>query len=108
MEEKIRRSGLNRKQIVQKAGLEQSYGYKLLKGTRRTKQRDYLLALYLALRCTLEETQQFLDLYGMPVLDEGKKRDRVLMQAFADHLSVEDTDDLLENRGCALLRNALY
>ena len=104
IDRKIEASGLSRKQIIQKSSLEQSYGYKLLKGTRHTSERDYILDLCFAIRMNAEETQHTLRLYEMPLLSSWKGRDSLILYALDHHFSLDDANELLEENGYKFLK----
>lgn len=59
---------LTQQQVFLKADIPERYGYKLLNGEKRTKQRDVILRICYAAEFTLEETQRALKEYEMPTL----------------------------------------
>ena len=80
----IRSKNIQQQEVFLMADVPERYGYKLLSGEKRTRQRDVILRICYAARFSLEETQQALRIYGMPQLYERVKRDALLMIAFSD------------------------
>lgn len=82
MRDVISKKGIKRQDIFLNADIPERYGYKLLNEEKHTKQRDVILRICYGAHFTLEETQQALQLYGMPKLYVRVPRDVVLMVAF--------------------------
>ena len=100
MDSIIKRKGLKRQDIFQKADIPQKYGYKLLSGESHTKDRDKLLRIFFAMNMTLKEVRRALELYGMPVLYPKKKRDALLIIAFNRGISsVDEVNKILTENG---------
>lgn len=70
---------IKQQDVFLKADFSQRYGYRLISGERRTKQRDYILRLCLGAEFTLDETQRALQIYGMSRLYIRIPRDAVLI-----------------------------
>lgn len=68
--------------VFMRADIPERYGYKLLSGERRTKQRDVILRICYSAELTLPETQRALKKYGMSELYAKIPRDALLMIAF--------------------------
>lgn len=66
---------LTQQSVFLKADIPERYGYKLLSGEKRTKQRDIILRICYAAELTLEETQRALKKYQMPELYAKIPRD---------------------------------
>ena len=47
---KIDESPYNRSEVAQRAGMSKDYTYKILRGDKKTTERDYILAICLALK----------------------------------------------------------
>ena len=75
----VERSGYKRNQLAQRACLSPDYLYKLLNGSKHTKERDYLLAIFFALSMTSEESQKALRMYPIEALDKKLMRDYIIM-----------------------------
>ena len=78
----IKNKNLQQQEVFLVADIPERYGYKLLSEEKRTRQRDVILRLCYAARCSLEETQKALRIYGMPQLYARNKRDALLIIAF--------------------------
>ncbi|MBP8720835.1 MAG: hypothetical protein KBH72_09315, partial [Lachnospiraceae bacterium] len=83
------------------------YGYKLLSGEKRTRQRDVILRICYAAKFSLAETQRALKKYEMPELYAKVPRDALLMIAFNERPgSILDVNDLLNQKGLQPLRTS--
>lgn len=78
----IKEKQLKKQTIFLDADIPERYGYKLLSGEKRTKQRDVILRICYAAKMTLDETQRALKLYNMFPLYAKAPRDALLMIAF--------------------------
>ena len=59
-----------------------NYGYKILLGEKRTRQRDIILRICLVSHFSISEVQEALKLYEMPILYNKFLRDKILIDAF--------------------------
>ena len=48
MDKMLKEHGISRKNVAIKAGLSQDYTYKLLRGDKKTNERDYIIAICMA------------------------------------------------------------
>ncbi|MGN0194583.1 MAG: hypothetical protein ACI39G_05690, partial [Pseudoramibacter sp.] len=78
---------LSKKELIQKSGLERTYAYHILNGTKQPS-RDKILALALAAGLDLTETQRALELTHEGILYAKNRRDAVLIYAVKNGLSV--------------------
>ena len=93
--------------VFLKADVPERYGYKLLSGEKRTKQRDVILRICYAADFNLEETQQALRMYEMPELYAKIPRDALLMIVFNEHPgSILDVNEILNKNGLPALRTS--
>ena len=93
--------------VFLKADVPERYGYKLLSGEKRTKQRDVILRICYAAEFNLEETQQALRMYEMPELYAKIPRDALLMIVFNEHPgSILDVNEILNKNGLPALRTS--
>lgn len=100
----IKRSGRSQRDVFLMADIPERYGYKLVSGEKRTRQRDVLIRLFLAAGFGLDEVQHALKLYAMPELYPRFPRDAVLMIAVNTGIrDPYDADELLEKHGFAPL-----
>ena len=107
IKELIREKNLRQQDIFIQADIPERYGYKLLSGEKRTRQRDVILRICYAAELTLEETQHALMLYGMSPLYARIPRDAVLMIAFNRHAgNILDVNAMLKEQGMELLRTS--
>jgi transcriptional regulator with XRE-family HTH domain len=84
--------------LIAKSGLERSYYYQVMKGTRQPG-RDKVLRLCLAAGLSLRETTRALELSGNAVLYARSRRDIILTVAVNQQASVIDTNLLLDKYG---------
>ena len=85
-------------ELIRNSGLERSYYYQVMKGTRRPG-RDKVLRLCLAAGLNLKETPRALELSGNAVLYPRKRRDIILTVAVNQMADVDDTNLLLFKYG---------
>lgn len=107
MKTMVRKKGLKLQDIFLQADIPERYGYKLMAQEKHTRQRDVLLRIFYAAHMTLEETQQALKLYPMPMLYAKDTRDALLMIAFNEHAgAISDVNELLISNGMEPLRSS--
>ncbi len=80
--------------LIRRTGIERSYGYQLLKGTR-SPGRDKVILFCMAAGLDLHETQRALRAAGEAILYSRKRRDAILIFAINEHLGIADTQELL-------------
>lgn len=103
----FKEKGLTQQTVFLKADIPERYGYKLLSGEKRTKQRDVILRICYAAEFTLKETQRALKTYGLPELYAKIPRDAFLMIAFNERPgSILDVNMLLKEHGLLPLRTS--
>lgn len=103
----IKEKGNMLQTVFLKADVPERYGYKLLSGEKRTKQRDVILRICYAAEFNLEETQQALRMYEMPELYAKIPRDALLMIVFNEHPgSILDVNEILNKNGLPALRTS--
>ena len=91
---------LTQQYVFLQADIPERYGYKLLSGEKRTRQRDVILRICYAAKFSLAETQRALKKYEVP-------RDALLMIAFNERPgSILDVNDLLNQKGLQPLRTS--
>lgn len=97
---------LTQQMIYLRADIPEGYGYKLLCGEKRTKQRDVILRICYAAEFTLEEVQRALKKYRMAQLYVKIPRDALLMIAFNEHSGdINDVNKMLAGNGFAALKS---
>ena len=85
-------------ELIQKSGLERSYYYQVMKGSR-SPSRDKVLRLCIAAGLDLRETTRALELSGNATLYPKNRRDIILTVAINQSASVDDTNLLLFKYG---------
>ncbi len=99
--------GLTQQSVFLNADIPERYGYKLLSGEKRTKQRDVILRICYASELTLTETQRALKKYGLPELYAKVPRDALLMIIFNERPgNIIDVNALLKEKGMEPLRTS--
>lgn len=105
--ELFREKGILQQTVFLKADIPERYGYKLLSGEKRTRQRDVILRICYAAGFTLDETQRALRKYEMPELYAKIPRDALLMIVFNERPgSIIDVNELLKENGMLPLRTS--
>ena len=105
MRELIKKKNLKQQDVYLAADIPEKYGYKLLSGEKRTRQRDVILRLCYAAKFDLDETQKALKLYRMPELYAKIPRDAVIMIAINERPgSIIDVNAFLKKNGMDILR----
>ena len=98
---------ITQQSVFLKADIPERYGYKLLSGEKRTRQRDIILRLCYAGEFTLGETQRALKKYEMQELYAKIPRDALLMIIFNERPgSIIDVNSLLKDKGMEPLRTS--
>ena len=90
--------GLIREFIISKANLT-NYGYRILNGTKHTKNRNIILRICIAMKMNLEDTQEALKCYDMRLLDKEFYRDKIIMTGIAAHKDALDIEAWLCKAG---------
>ena len=90
--------GMDTSELIQSNGLERSYYYQVMKGTR-SPGRDKVLRLCLAAGLDLKETTRALEFSGNAVLYSRSRRDIILTVAINQKAGVIDTNLLLNKYG---------
>ena len=87
-------------EIFSRAGLSNTYGYKLVGGHKTTLKRDTILRLCLACEMTPKDAEEALWCSGMPSLRARNPRDAVLISAFGSGIfDPEEVSRLLVANG---------
>ena len=88
--------------IIAKSGIERTYYYQLMNGTRNPG-RDKILVLSIAASLSLKEIQRGLAIAGQGGLYAKNRRDAIIIFCIERKLSNTDTNELLEQFGETLL-----
>lgn len=101
------RQKLRLQEVFLNADISEGYGYKLMSGEKRTRQRDIILRLCYAAKMTTDETQTALKLYGLPELYVKSPRDALIMVCFNERPgSVIEVNGFLKGNGFDPLRSS--
>lgn len=99
----IAERNLSPAEVIRNSAIQRNYAYQILEG-RKLPGRDKIVALALACRLSLEETQRCLTLAGEGALYAKNLRDSVLIFAVQKELSVQQTNELLFEMQCSVLQ----
>ena len=90
----LEKNGMGKAELVAKTGIERTYLYQLLNGTRQPS-RDYILALCIGAGLSLEQTTRCLELLSEGVLYAKNARDAIIIYSINRGYSVNKTNELL-------------
>ena len=82
--------------VVRDSSLERLYAYHIFAGRKRNPSRNKVISLALAMKLTPEETQYLLYYAGAEHLYVRNPRDSILWYALDHHMSVVDTNIMLQ------------
>ena len=102
----IREHKIKRKNIAIRSGMSQDYTYKLLRGDKKTTERDYILAICIAIGMNLAQVQHALRIYGMPVLSKADLRSHIISLGISEGKDIDEINDWLEKSGFYLIRTS--
>ena len=98
---------LSQQTVFLRADIPERYGYKLLSGEKRTRQRDIILRICYAGELSLEETQRAPKKYEMPGLYAKIPRDALLMIVFRERPgSIIEVNEWLKENDMEPLRTS--
>ena len=89
-------------QVIRRADLEKSYGHQLF-GGKRNPSRDTVLKLAFAMRQDLVEAQEMLRIARKSPLYPRFKRDTVIIYCLHNHISLTETQIILQDLALPLL-----
>lgn len=105
-----RQEALNIPELAELIGISRSYLYQLIpakdtppKTVKNNPDRKLLLAIAIALKFSVDETQHLLKYAGEPELYPRRKFDAVILYALERRLRLVDTNILLASEQCDLL-----
>lgn len=85
---------ISKSELVKKSGIERTYAYHILDGSKDPG-RDKILRLCISASLSVEETNRCLKLSKESILYPKSKRDSLIQYSINQHLSVIDTNLLL-------------
>ncbi len=107
MKDLLKKKAITQQMVFLRADIPERYGYKLLSGEKRTRQRDVILRICYAAELSLEETQRALKKYDMPALYPKVPRDAFLMILFNERPgNVIEINELLKKNEMDPLRTS--
>lgn len=86
MKKLVKQKGISKRDVFYLSDIPVNYGYKLLLGEKRTKQRDIIIRICFCSKFDINELQEALRLYEMPELYLRIKRDKMIAEAFKKEL----------------------
>ena len=89
-------------QVIRRANLEKSYGHQLFSG-KRNPSRDTVLQLAFAMKADLAQAQEMLKIARRSLLYPRIKRDTVIIYCLHNHISLVDTEIILQDLDLPLL-----
>lgn len=102
----IEEKHLKKSQVIHDAGLNQTFGYQILAGTRRAS-RDKVIQLAFGLNATLIEAQRLLKHAGLSELYVKNRRDAIIILAIENGLSLHQANDELFRLGEATIMDSM-
>jgi len=94
LNEMMGKRSISTEALFEQACLNRATGFKVL-ANRMIPSPNVLLRLALVMQLNIEETQWLLKCGHHAQLSAARGRDIILMKAIHDHLSIDDTDQLL-------------
>lgn len=98
LQQLLEEKGLNRAQVVRDAGLNETFGYQIFKGTRKAS-RNKVLQLAFAMGLSLRETDRLLQAAGLNELYCKNRRDAIIIFAVEKGYNLQKTDEELYRFG---------
>ena len=89
---------LTNSDIIEISGIEKSYYYQIMKGTRKPS-RDKVLRMCIAVGLSMRETTRALELNESATLYSKNRRDIIITVAINQRLNIIDTNILLDKYG---------
>ena len=87
---------LSKADVVRESRLERVYGYHIFAGRKKNPSHNKVISLALAMKLAPEETQYLLYYAGAEQLYVRNPRDSILWYALDHHMSVLDTNIMLQ------------
>ena len=99
LQELLSQRGLQRKDVVRAAHLNDTYGYQIFTGERAHPGRDKVLQVAIAMQLSLLETDRALQAAGASRLYCKDRRDAIIIFCLDHHMSLDSTNDTLYSFG---------
>lgn len=98
LQQLLSEKGLERSKVVREAGLNDTFGYQIFKGTRKAS-RDKVLQLAFAMRLNLREMDRLLQAAGANELYCKNRRDAIIIFAVQKGYSLQKVNEELYRFG---------
>lgn len=102
----IGQNGKKKEDVFRETRLSRDYLYKVLRGVKRVKERDYILAICFAANLDLVDAHMMLGMYNLPALQLDNERDVLLIHALNEEIGLGKTNKLLLEAGYHLIRTS--
>lgn len=102
----IGQNGKKKEDVFRETGLSRDYLYKVLRGAKKVKERDYILTVCLAAHLDLVDAYILLKTYSLPELNLNNERDVLLIHAINQKVGFNAANDLLQPAGYHALRTS--
>ena len=93
----LEKKQLVKARVIADSKLDQCYAYHIFAGRKKSPSRGKMLSIALAMKLDVDETQRLLYYSGNERLYAKNSWDSVMMFALEKHLSIKETNDLLNN-----------
>lgn len=90
----LKEKGLKKAEVIEKSGIERTYGYQLLNGTKKPS-RDKMIQLCIGAEFNFEETQMALKRTGFAPLYPKNRRDCIIIYSIKSGHTIVETDEML-------------
>lgn len=104
MQEMLDKYDIKRVEISDRTGISRDYVYKVLNGSKKTTEKDYIVGICRAIGMNLPETQHALEINGMALLSRHDVREYILIESIMSDRSVYKTNDWLIKIGVPPLK----
>ena len=88
--------------VIRRANIEKSFGHQLFNG-KRNPSRDTVLQIAFALNADVAQAQEMLRIARKSILYPRIKRDTVIIYCLHNHISLMDTEIILQDLGLPIL-----
>ena len=91
----LQEKNLNKADVIKNSLINTNYAYHIFSGKKNNPSRDKIIALAIAMKLNLDETQYLLRYVGEGSLYPRNSRDALIISAVEQNLTVTDTNLLL-------------
>lgn len=93
----------NKRVLAKKIGISYEMLKKIINQSKKTRQRDCIIAICIALGMSHFDTNKALELYSMATLNPNRPRDMVIIEAVYNSKGIQDVNEYLQKAGCSCL-----